>query len=82
MIDLGLLQHSLRLEYFIHPDGITFIQCGYTHKIFIDFGYAKCNASIVPMHLGLKFKLDMEALIVNILLYQCLVGKLMFLTQT
>jgi hypothetical protein len=34
------------------------------------------------MHFGLKFKLDMEALIVDILLYQHMVGKLMFLTQT
>jgi hypothetical protein len=70
MTNLGLLQHSLGLEYFFHLDGITVIQCGYAHQMLIDFGYAKCNAAIVPMHLGLKFKLDMEALIVDIFLYQ------------
>jgi hypothetical protein len=34
------------------------------------------------MHLGLKLKLDMEAPIVDILLYQHMVGKLIFFTQT
>jgi hypothetical protein len=33
----------------------------------IDFGYAKCTATTVPMHLGLKLKLDMEALVIDIL---------------
>jgi hypothetical protein len=48
----------------------------------IDFGHAKCNATIVPMHPGLKLKLDMESLVVDTFLYQHLVGKLMFPTQT
>jgi len=34
-----------------------------------DFGYAKCNAATVPMHHGLKLKFDMEALVVDTLLY-------------
>lgn len=51
-------------------------------QMLIDFGCAECNVIIVPMHLGLKIKLDMEAPAVDILLYQRMVGKLMFLTQT
>jgi hypothetical protein len=39
MIDLGLLQHSLRLEHFFQPNGITITQHGYAHQMFIDFAY-------------------------------------------
>ncbi len=67
MTNLRLLRHSLGLEYFFHLDGITIIQCGYTCQMLIDFGYAKCTATTVPMHLGLKLKLDMEALVIDIL---------------
>jgi hypothetical protein len=48
----------------------------------IDFWYAECNVVVVPMHLGLKLKLDMEAPTIDTLLYQHMVGKIMFLTQT
>jgi hypothetical protein len=58
------------------------IQFGYARQMLIIFWYAKCNVVIIPMHLGLKLKLDMEALVINIFFYQHLVGKLMFLTQT
>ncbi len=50
--------------------------------MFVDFGYAKCNANVILMYTSLKLKLYMEALVVDIFLYQRLVGKLMFLTQT
>jgi hypothetical protein len=60
MTDLILLQHSLGLEYFFHPNGITITQRGYAYQMLINFGYTKCNATIIPMHFGLKLKLDME----------------------
>ncbi len=82
MTNLKLLWHSLKLEYFFHPNGMTITQHDYTYQMFINFGYMECNATIVPMHLGLKLKFDMEALAINTFLYQCMVGKLMFLTQT
>jgi hypothetical protein len=56
MTDLGLLWHSLGIEYLFHSNGITVTQHGYAVQMFIEFGFLHCNAVAVPMFPRLKLK--------------------------
>jgi hypothetical protein len=65
MNDLGLLWHSLCIEYLFHSSGIIVAQCSYVAQMLVEFGFLHCNVATVPMFLGLKLKVNMATSIVH-----------------
>lgn len=80
MSDLGLLSHSLGLEFLFQPKGILVTQRQYIREMFDEFSLASCKSVPTPMHEKLKLTRDMEAPFANATRYQRMVGKLIFLT--
>jgi hypothetical protein len=82
MNDLKLLQHSLGIEYLFHSSGKIVTQRSYVVQMLTKFGILHCNGKVVPMHPRLKLKVDMATPLIYAQLYQHMVGKIIFLTQT
>ena len=82
MTDLGILTHSLGIEFIFHEYGITMTQRRYITTTLEEFGLIDCNSSPTPMLEGTKLKIDMEQPYVDAKLYQRMVGKLIYLTQS
>lgn len=82
MSDLGLLSHSLGLEFKFTSSGLLLTQCQYVKELLADFGMADCRPVATPMIEKLRLDPDMAAPPVDSTTYQQMVGKLIFLTHT
>ena len=80
LTDLGILIHSLGIEFIFHEHGITMTQRRYITTTLEEFGLIDCNSSPTPMQEGTRLKINMEQPYVDAKLYQRMVGKLIYLT--
>lgn len=78
MIDLGILSHSLGIEYIFHERKITMPQKRFITTIEEEFRLIDYNHSPTPILEGTKFKIDMEQPYANAKLYQRMMGKLIY----
>jgi hypothetical protein len=76
MEDLGLLIHSLGLEYICQLDGFNLTQQGYAIQILAEFGLENYNPIMFPMIKNLHFTKDMGSSWVDAHLYRRMVGKI------
>jgi hypothetical protein len=65
MEDLGLLIHSLGLEYIRQLDGFIVTQQGYAAQILAKFGLENCSPTIIRMIENLHFTKDMGGFLLD-----------------
>lgn len=82
MTDLGLLSYSLGLEFMFLQEGILITQRQYIKDMLREFVLEHCKPVATPMTEKLKLTPDMQAPPADPQLYQRMVGKLIFLTNT
>lgn len=82
MTDLGLLSYSLGLEFLFLSEGILVTQRQYIRDMLCEFSLDQCRSVATPMTEKLKLTPDMQAPPADAQLYQRMVGKLIFLTNT
>lgn len=80
--DLGQLSFSLRIEFLFQPSGILFTQRQYIQDMLLEFGLAECRRVATPMLDKHKLEPEMDSPPSDPVLYQRMVGKLIFLTHT
>jgi hypothetical protein len=80
MSQLGSMELYFQIEFFYFPLGMT--QRGYVHLTFKELGLNECNMSPTPMAKYSKLSADMGEKHVDIHLYQKMVGKLIYFTNT
>lgn len=82
MSDLGLLSHSLGMEFQFLSEGIVVTQRTYVREILMEFSLSDCRPQHTPMAEKAQLQPDMAAPPADPALYQRMVGKLIFLTHT
>lgn len=82
MTDLGTLSYSLGIEFLFGPDGIRLTQRRYIESMLADFGLSECRPVATPMVEKTHLVPDMGATPTDLVRYQTMVGKLIFLTHT
>jgi hypothetical protein len=82
MTNLGPCNQYLGLEFEQTPQGLRLHQTSYAQSIVDDFGLTDCNPTRTPLPTGLKLRKDTKTPYVDRHLYQQMVGKLIFLTNT
>ena len=82
MIDLGILSHSLAIEFIFRECEITMTQRRYITTTLKEFGLIDYNPSPIPMLEGIEFQINVEQPYVDAKLYQRMVGKLIYLIQS
>ena len=82
MSDLGVLSHSLGMEFQFSDAGIAITQRAYVSDMLAEFGLSDCKPSPTPMVEKEHLEPDMLAPPTDQTLYQRMVGKLIFLIHT
>ncbi|OAE29048.1 hypothetical protein AXG93_146s1240 [Marchantia polymorpha subsp. ruderalis] len=82
MIDMGILSHSLVIKFIFSPDGIRLTQRQYIKSMLADFGLSECRHVATPMVEKMHLLPDMGMPSADSILYQTMVGKLIFLIHT
>lgn len=82
MADLGRLSFSLGIEFIFQPSGILLTQRQYIRDMLQELGLTDCRPVPTPILEKQKLTPNMDSPPSDPLLYQKMVGKLIFLTQT
>jgi hypothetical protein len=72
----------LGIQFVHRKDGLFLHQIDYASSILEEFGMMECNPSKIPLPQNLKLRMDMNSSLINLQLYQWMVDKLVFLTNT
>ena len=79
MNDLGLMHYFIGLEVWQSPKGIFLNQGMYTIEILKRFDMLECKAMATPMDTNLKLLDDVSSDLVDVTLYNQIIGALMYL---
>jgi hypothetical protein len=79
---LGDMELYFQVEFFYFPSGIFMTQRGYVRFTLKELGLNECNTNPTPMVENSKLSIDMGEKHVDIHLYQKMVGKLIYFTNT
>jgi hypothetical protein len=82
MTNLGEVNYYLKVRFIYLEKGIFMSQEDYTTKTLELFGFAKCNSCQTPMSENVKLFPNMGAFEVDSYLYQKMIGKLFYLTNS
>ena len=80
--DLGPLKYFLGIEVARSHHGISLSQRKYTLDLFQDTSMLGCRPTSTPMDPNLKLSVESGELLSNPSMYQCLVGRLIYLINT
>jgi hypothetical protein len=76
------MQHYIGLEFIYLSTRIFLLQNKYANKLLWRFGMENSNPVSTPMEEGLQLQLNMREKFVDQLMYQSMVGSLIFLTHS
>lgn len=82
MKDLGLISRYLGVQVDSLPDGYFLHQTDYTNQLLRETGMSKCRPLTIPLLEGTVLLTDMSSSKVDTIYYNCVVGKLIYLTNT
>jgi hypothetical protein len=80
--DLGALKYFLGIEVARSRHGISLSQRKYTLGLLQSTSMLECRPASTPMDSNLKLSVESGKLLFNPSMYQCLVGRLLYLTNT